>query len=113
MFRIDFLEEQNRATMRIAGHFAGQFADEARQQVLRRQIPSRLMVDVSEVTFVDAGGEEVLSWLGRLGAQFIAQNCYALYVCERLQLPIFSNGRIRRRRAPRQDAAREDALQKF
>jgi hypothetical protein len=45
-------------------------------------------VNLSEVTFVDAVGEEVLLWLARIGGEFVAENCYPLHVCERLHLPM-------------------------
>jgi hypothetical protein len=33
-------------------------------------------------------GEEVLSWLARIGGEFVAENCYPRHVCERLHLPM-------------------------
>jgi len=47
-----------------------------------------MVVDLSEVTYVDRAGEEVLCWLGQLGAKFTADNAYGLHVCERLHLGI-------------------------
>jgi hypothetical protein len=35
---------------------------------------------------VDSFGEQILVWLGRRGASFVAGNLYAFDVCERLQL---------------------------
>jgi len=46
----------------------------------------RLVIDLTEVVFVDAVGEEVLSFFGRLGAEFVAPTSYSLDVCERLHL---------------------------
>ena len=40
---------------------------------------------MSEVTYVDSIGEQVLDWLGRTG-EFVAENSYARDVCERLNL---------------------------
>jgi hypothetical protein len=45
-------------------------------------------MNLSELTFVDAIREEELSWLGRIGAKFIAENAYFLDVCERLHLAL-------------------------
>jgi len=56
--------------------------------VARTHIPRRLVVDVSEVTFVDGVGEDVLAWLGRIGAEFVAESSYARHVCEGLQLSL-------------------------
>ena len=36
----------------------------------------------------DAIGEEVLSWLGRIGTEFVSENVHSLDVCERLHLPM-------------------------
>ena len=37
-------------------------------------------------------GEQVLSFLGRMGAEFVAPNSYSLDVCERLNLSVAPNG---------------------
>jgi hypothetical protein len=49
-----------------------------------------LVVDLTQVTFVDSVGETVLPLFGRLGAEFIAENSYSLGVCDRLTT--FANG---------------------
>jgi hypothetical protein len=74
--------------MRLQGRFVGPFAKEARDLVTHTKIPPRLVVNLSEVTFVDATGEAMLSWLARIGGRFIADNCYPLHVCKRLHLPM-------------------------
>jgi hypothetical protein len=63
-------------------------AEEVRHQVLHCGDPHRLAVDLSEVTFIENSGEEVLSWLGNIGARFISDGFYCLDICERLHLPI-------------------------
>ena len=88
MVRIKFDERPTGVTMRIMGRLAGHFAEETKQLVLDRKFPRDLVVDLSEVTFADDYGEEALTWLGRLGAKFIAESSYASDVCERLHLPI-------------------------
>jgi len=74
--------------MQLEGRFVGPFAKDTRDLVARCKTPLRLVVNLSEVTFVDAVGEEVLSWLARIGGEFVAENCYPLHVCERLHLPM-------------------------
>jgi hypothetical protein len=49
-------------------------------------VSNDLLVDVSEVTYVDSVGEQLLPWLRDLQAKFAAETCYARGVCERLQL---------------------------
>ena len=88
MFRIDVYETDGKATMQFAGRLDAEFAQEVRREVLRCKNPDRLVVDLSGAIFVNDGGEEALSWLGRIGARFIVQDFYWLDVCERLHLPI-------------------------
>ena len=88
MLRVEFEDVGDTLTMRLQGRVVGPFAKDTRDLVTRCKIPLRLVVNLSEVTFVDAVGEEVLSWLGRIGGEFVAENCYPLHVCERLHLPL-------------------------
>ena len=92
MLRVEYHDVGNTATMRLEGRLVGPFAKDARDLVTRCKIPLRLVVNLSEVTFVDVVGEEVLSWLARIGGEFVAENCYPLHVCERLHLPMASKG---------------------
>jgi len=88
MLRVEFRDVGNTVTMRLQGRFVGVFAKDTRDLVTRCKIPLRLVVNLSEVTFVDAVGEEVLSWLARVGGEFVAENCYPVHVCEHLKLPM-------------------------
>ena len=88
MFRIDVVEEDGKTRIKIAGRLGAECAEEVRQQVLRCGDPHRLAVDLSEVTFIQNSGEEVLAWLGNIGARFIADGFYCLGICERLHLAI-------------------------
>jgi hypothetical protein len=49
---------------------------------------SKLLVDLTEVTYVDASGEAVLEWLATIGAQFATEVYYSRDICERLFLPL-------------------------
>jgi len=88
MLRVEVQDIGKTVTMRLEGRFVGAFAKDTRDLVTRCKIPLRLVVNLSEVTFVDAVGEEVLLWLARIGGEFAAENCYPLHVCERLHLPM-------------------------
>jgi hypothetical protein len=92
MLRVEFQDLGNTVTMRLEGRLVGPFAEDTRDFLTRSKIPLRLVVNLSEVTFVDSVGEEMLSWLARSGGQFIADNCYPLHVCERLHLPMAPKG---------------------
>jgi hypothetical protein len=92
MLRVEVQDIGHTVTMRVEGRFVGPFAKDTRELVTRCKIPLRLVVNLSEVTFVDVVGEEVLSWLARIGGEFVAENCYPLHVCERLHLPMAPKG---------------------
>ena len=88
MLRVEYHDIGDTVTMRLEGRFVREFARDARDLVTRCKIPLRLVVNLSEVMFVDAMGEEVLLWLARIGGEFVAENCYPLHACERLHLPM-------------------------
>ncbi len=75
-------------TIRMAGRFVGKYASDALNLVLRGDLPTKVLVNLSEVSFVDAVGEDVLSRFSRLGMKFVAESAYSLDVCERLHLPL-------------------------
>lgn len=86
MLRVDIRESANTLSIKLEGRFTGNDAENARMLITRCRDGVRLVVDLTEVTFVDSAGEEVLSFFGLLGAKFIAQTSYALDVCERLHI---------------------------
>jgi hypothetical protein len=89
MLRVEFNPNGNGTLLvRLQGRLVGPYAEDARTTLARYQIPPMIVVDLSEVTFIDSLGEEVLRWLGRMGSDFVADNVYARSVCERLQLHI-------------------------
>ncbi len=97
MLRVEMHDAINALVMKLEGRFTGEYAEYARSLVARCNNGMKLLVDLTEVTAVDSAGEEVLTFFGRLGAEFVADNVYARYVCERLQLPA-ARRPIRRRR---------------
>jgi len=76
----------------LEGRLTGDDAEHVRIQITRCPISLKLIVDLTEVVFIDNVGEQVLSFLGRLGAEFVAPNSYTLDVCERLNLSVAPNG---------------------
>jgi len=90
MLRMEFYELPDSMKMRMEGRFVRDFAEHARTLIGDSKLPSKLIVDLSEVNFVDAVGEEVLLWFKDIGLTFIAESAYSRDVCERLQLPIES-----------------------
>ena len=89
MLRVEFDHDGNGTmSVRLQGRLVGAYAENARVSLARLQVPRTIAVDLSEVTYVDPFGEQVLLWLGRLGAKFVGVNVYTRSVCERLQLEI-------------------------
>ena len=93
MLRVITTQTVDILTLKLEGRLTGERAGQVRMLVTRSNIKNRFVVDITELMFVDALGEEVLSFLKRLGAQFLAETAYSLDVCERLHLPLVQAGR--------------------
>jgi hypothetical protein len=94
MFRTEMLWLANGPTLKMEGKLVGEWAEQARCLVTADVVPKRLIVDLTEVSYIDSAGERLLSWLGSVGAVFAARGVYTTAVCERLGLSC-----TRRRRA--------------
>ena len=96
MLRIETEELDGALICRLEGRFTGQGAEQVRALVTRCDSKPQLVVDLTEILFIDAIGEEVLSFVKKLDAQFIAETSYSRDICERLNLPLLrkqkSNG---------------------
>ena len=86
MLRVDIRDSANAVSLKLEGRFTGNDAENTRTLMTRCHDGMTLIVDLTEVTFIDSVGEEVLSFLGRFGAEFVAQTSYTLDMCERLHL---------------------------
>jgi hypothetical protein len=87
MLRVATQELDGALICRLEGRFTGKGAEEVRTLVPRCDSKLELIVDLTDVLFIDAIGEEVLLFIKKLGGQFVAETSYSLDVCERLQLP--------------------------
>jgi hypothetical protein len=87
MLRVETQQLDGALICRLEGRFTGEGAEEVRRLVTRYDSKLDLVVDLTDVMFIDAIGEEVLLFVKRLGAQFVAETAYSRDVCERLQLP--------------------------
>ena len=92
MLRVEIRDSAETLTVTLEGRFAGDDAEHTRTLAARFAARRKLLVDLAEVVFIDAVGEEVLSLLGQLGAEFVTPNSYLLDVCERLNLRVAPNG---------------------
>ena len=90
MLRMEFYELADCMKMRMEGRFVRDFAEHARTLIGHSKVPSKLVVDLSEVSFVDEVGEEVLLWFKEIGTTFVAESAYSRDVCDLLQLPMES-----------------------
>lgn len=72
----------------MEGSLVGEWAHEAKSLVTNSLVPKGLVIDLTEVSYVDSMGEQVLAWFASVGASFRAKAVYAASVCERLQLPL-------------------------
>ena len=88
MFRIELDQRPDLLVMKIEGQLKGEYAEHTRTVMTCCDPALKVLVDLREVTYVDTTGEEVLSFLARLGAKFEADNPYTLHLCERLRLPL-------------------------
>ncbi len=91
MLRVEMQELDGALTCRLEGRFTGEGAEHVRLLVTRCDSKLDLVVDLTEVLYIDAVGEDVLSLVKKLGGRFVAETAYSQDVCERLQLPLVTN----------------------
>jgi len=89
MLRIDLLDT---AIVRMSGRMTEGCREEVETFLASEPTLPGIIVDLSEVTYIDHAGEEALCWLGRRGAKFTAENPYALHMCGRLHLSMVEPG---------------------
>ena len=87
MLRVQKQELDGALICRLEGRFTGEGAEEVRRLVTHCDSELEFVVDLTDVMFIDAIGEQVLLFVKRLGAQFVAETSYSRDVCERLELP--------------------------
>jgi hypothetical protein len=92
MLRVEVHDYPNSLSLKLEGRFTGDDAESIRMLITRCRVGMRLVVDLTDVTFIDSMGEEVLSFFGRFGAEFAASTSYTLDVCERLHLRLDRDG---------------------
>ena len=95
MLRVGMQDSAKTLIVRLEGRLTGDSEEYARKLVTRCNTERELVVDLTEVTFVDSIGEEALSFFSRLGAKFVAEDVYMLDACERLHLPLARNRKWR------------------
>ena len=91
MLRVETQQLDGSLICGLEGRFTGEGAEHVRLLVTRCDSKLELVVDLTEVMFIDAVGEDVLSFVKKLGGKFVAETAYSRDVCERLQLPLVRN----------------------
>jgi|SRR5208337_4705240 len=86
MFRAEIQWLASGPTLKLEGRLVADWAEQARRLVTNDVVPKGLIIDLAEVSYVDSVGEQLLTWFGSVGAEFVAGNVYAVSVCERLRL---------------------------
>jgi hypothetical protein len=92
--RVEMHDSVDAITFKLAGRFTDGGADHVRTLVTRCPPAMKLIVDLTDIMFIDSVGEEVLLFLRRLGAEFMAETSYTLDFCERLSLPLACDGAL-------------------
>jgi hypothetical protein len=86
MFRAEIRWLASGPTLKLEGKLVADWAEQARCLVTTDVLPKGLVVDLTEVSYIDSVGEQLLKWLASVGALFVAGNVYAIAVCDRLGL---------------------------
>lgn len=92
MFRAQICELANGPTLTLEGKLVGAWAEQALTVFSKDKVPKGLIVDLTDVSYIDPIGEQVLKWFCSIGAQFVAKATYAGFICERLELPLQHSG---------------------
>ena len=88
MLRVETQELNGALICRLEGRFTGEGAEQVRTLVTRYDGRLELVVDLTEIMFIDVIGDGVLSFFKKLGAEFIAETSYSRHICERFSLPL-------------------------
>ena len=92
MLRVEMHNSANSLSLKLEGRFTGNDAENTGTLITSYREGATMVVDLTDVTFMDSVGEEVLSFFGRSGAEFAASTSYTLDVCERLDLRLARDG---------------------
>ena len=98
MFRAEIQWLASGPTLKLEGKLVADWAEQARSVVTKDVLPKGLIVDLTEVSYVDSAGEQLLKWLASVGAVFVAASVYAFALCDRLALPPMQRIAERRKR---------------
>jgi hypothetical protein len=98
MFRAEIQWLASGPTLKLEGKLVADWAEQARCLVTKDVLPKGLIVDLTEVSYIDSVGEQLLKWLASVGALFVAGNVYVTALCDRLGLSPMQGISERRKR---------------
>jgi hypothetical protein len=96
VFRAEILWLANGPILEMDGKLVGDWAEQARDMLTIDVVKKGLIVDLTDVTYVDSAGARLLSWLGNVGAVFAARGVYTIGVSEGLGLSVMPSIPARR-----------------
>ena len=105
MLRAEFHKLADVLILELEGRLVGEWAVQVKSLAANCSSPRSLVVNLSEVTYVDSVGEQLLVWLATFQAKFIAETCYARDVCERLHLTLARRSRRGSKSATRMESS--------
>ena len=88
MLRIFYSQNEAGRKWTLCGQLAGPWVQELRlcwQQALRTAAPSRAVVDLTDVTFIDEIGETLLGEMRGVGVEFVAAGVETQYLLDNLK----------------------------
>ena len=88
MLRVETQQLDGALICRLEGRFTGEGAEEVRRLVTHCKSELEFVIDLTDVMFIDAIGEQVLLFVKRLGAQFVAETSYSRDVCATAGTPV-------------------------
>ena len=100
MFRAEILWLASGPTLKLEGRLVADWAERAGSLVTKDVLPKGLIVDLTEVSYVDSLGEQLLKWLASVGAVFVTGSVYGFAICERLRLSPVPRRAEQRKRQP-------------
>ena len=78
MFRAEIRWLASGPTLKLEGKLVADWAEQARCLVTKDVLPKGLIVDLTEVSYIDSVGEQLLKWLASVGTLFVAGSVYAV-----------------------------------
>jgi len=76
MFRGEIRWLANGPTLKLEGTLVRDWAEQARSLATKDIVPEGLIVDFTELSYIDSSGEQLLKGLGTVGAEFVAGSVF-------------------------------------